>query len=117
MKRIKSMLINKLHRVCYESKDSPTADSFADDMKNFTEAFGHLDIHDNMIELALIWTGDGRVDDLDLAALVLNKERFPLTLILSILIQNIGLKLLEQYRFFLKKQISIVFLLLIKRVL
>ena len=103
MKRIKSMLINKLHRVCYESKDSPTADSFADDMKNFTEAFGHLDIHDNMIELALIWTGDGRVDDLDLAALVL--------------IQNIGLKLLEQYRFFLKKQISIVFLLLIKRVL
>lgn len=73
MKRIKSMLINKLHRVCYESKDSPTADSFADDMKNFTEAFGHLDIHDNMIELALIWTGDGRVDDLDLAALVLNR--------------------------------------------
>ena len=75
LKRIKSMLINKLHRVCYESKDSPTADSFADDMKNFTEAFGHLDIHDNMIELALIWTGDGRVDDLDLAALVLNNER------------------------------------------
>ena len=49
MKRIKSMLINKLHRVCYESKDSPTADSFADDMKNFTEAFGHLDIHDNLL--------------------------------------------------------------------
>ena len=49
LKRIKSMLINKLHRVCYESKDSPTADSFADDMKNFTEAFGHLDIHDNLL--------------------------------------------------------------------
>lgn len=63
MKRIKSMLINKLHRVCYESKDSPTADSFADDMKNFTEAFGHLDIHDNMIELAFIWTGDDRIDN------------------------------------------------------
>lgn len=55
MKRIKSMLINKLHRVCYESKDSSTVNSFPNDMKNFTEAFGHLDIHDNMVEHAFIF--------------------------------------------------------------
>lgn len=59
MKKIKSMLKNNLfHKEI----------SICSDLKN-------IDIHDDKIELAFIWTGDGHVDGLDLAALVLNSEQ------------------------------------------
>lgn len=74
MKRIKSLIINNPPKGSCESDVFVTEDSFSDEMKINSKSFLPLDIQDKIIELAFIWNGDGRVDDLDLTAIVLNSE-------------------------------------------
>lgn len=74
LKRIKSLIINNPRKGRCESDVFATVDCFSDEQKNNSKSFLPLDIHDKIIELAFIWNGDGRVDDLDLAAIVLNSE-------------------------------------------